>query len=220
MDSRLRDDIDTLWRYMQCHEVPGDADCLLVLGSRDDTVASYAAELAQSYSYGTVVVSGGAVEHNPSLDRWPEATEAAHFAAHMAHSGYHGAIVLEERARNTGENARFTYELLRQRDISAPNAVQIVTKPYMERRAKATFEAQWPDDMTRFRVVSRPHAFSDYIAEGHDADEITHKMVGDMQRIIVYPTRGFQSLQHVPQHVHEAYTRLIAAGYTKHLLKI
>jgi hypothetical protein len=96
----------------------------------------------------------------------------------MAHSGYHGAIVLEERARNTGENARFTYELLRQRDISAPNAVQIVTKPYMERRAKATFEAQWPDDMTRFRVVSRPHEFSDYVAEGHDADEITHKMVG------------------------------------------
>jgi hypothetical protein len=48
----------------------------------------------------------------------------------------------------------------------------------MERRAKATFEAQWPDDMTRFRVVSRPHEFSDYVAEGHDADEITHKMVG------------------------------------------
>lgn len=41
-----------------------------------------------------------------------------------------------------------------------------------------------------------------------------------MQRIIVYPARGFQSLQHVPDEVHAAYTRLIAVGYTKHLMKI
>jgi hypothetical protein len=57
-------DIEILWQYMQLHQAPGDADCLLVLGNRDDRVAAYAAELANTFHYEHVVVSGGVAAYN------------------------------------------------------------------------------------------------------------------------------------------------------------
>jgi hypothetical protein len=43
-------------------------------------------------------------------------------------------------------------------------------------------------------------------------------MVGDLQRIRVYPARGFQIEQDVPVNVLDAYNQLVAAGFTKHLI--
>lgn len=43
-------------------------------------------------------------------------------------------------------------------------------------------------------------------------------MVGDLQRIIMYPSRGLQLEQHVPDMVLKAYESLIDAGFTKHLV--
>ena len=44
-------------------------------------------------------------------------------------------------------------------------------------------------------------------------------MVGDLQRIQVYPEKGFQIFQEIPDEVLEAYQKLVKLGYTKHLLK-
>jgi len=43
-------------------------------------------------------------------------------------------------------------------------------------------------------------------------------LVGDTQRIDVYAERGFSIPQRVPDDVRSAYTRLVAAGYTRRLL--
>jgi hypothetical protein len=43
-------------------------------------------------------------------------------------------------------------------------------------------------------------------------------MVGDMQRIIEYPKRGYQVEQEVPRDVLKAYDFLIQAGYDKQLI--
>lgn len=42
------------------------ADCMLVLGSRDERVAVYAAELSQKYTFGHIVISGG-ISHTQDL---------------------------------------------------------------------------------------------------------------------------------------------------------
>lgn len=44
-------------------------------------------------------------------------------------------------------------------------------------------------------------------------------MVGDMQRIIEYPKKGFQIHQDVPEKVMAAYKALVKTGYTKQLIK-
>ena len=43
-------------------------------------------------------------------------------------------------------------------------------------------------------------------------------MVGDLQRIRVYAERGFQIPQEIPANVWSAYEKLVALGYTAHLV--
>ncbi len=150
MEVNTKSAVDILWSYLQVGDVIGSNDCLIVLGSRDDRVASYAAELASMYNYDTIVLTGGAAHHNDLLAaNWPEATEAEHFYAVMRASGLKQQVLREDKATNTGDNARFSHQLLVKQDITAQN-VLVVTKPYMERRAKATFEKQWPDEKNAY----------------------------------------------------------------------
>ncbi|MEO5691479.1 MAG: YdcF family protein [Candidatus Saccharimonadales bacterium] len=218
MHELVEQDTKILWQYMQMHQAPAKADCLLVLGGRDDRVASYAAQLAQQFHYWYVVVSGGRSSHNEIAALWAEPTEAEHFAAVMVQAGYHKPILLEKKAQNTGQNAQYSFSLLQSRDTPMPLTIQLVTKTYMERRAIATFEAQWPDKDARFTVTSPRIDFNEYMNEVHLRERTINLMVGGMNRIIAYPELGYQSQQPVPTHVRAAYTRLVAAGYTDRLL--
>jgi hypothetical protein len=51
------------------------------------------------------------------------------------------------------------------------------------------------------------------------ADDVVSIMVGDLQRIRLYPQKGFQIAQHIPDDVWHAYESLVAAGYDKHLIE-
>lgn len=44
-------------------------------------------------------------------------------------------------------------------------------------------------------------------------------MVGDLQRIKEYPKLGYQIEQDIPAKVWKSYQKLVAIGYTKHLMK-
>jgi uncharacterized SAM-binding protein YcdF (DUF218 family) len=219
MHELVEHDIEILWQYMQMHQAPGKADCLLVLGSRDDRVAKYAAELAQKYHYWYVVVSGGDAHNNDLLaTNWTEPTEAEHFAVVMKQAGYVKPILLEKESLNTGDNAAKSFTLLQNMDSPMPLTIQLVTKPYMERRALATFEVQWPDKDAKFTVSSPALSLDAYINDEQPRDDVVNIMVGDMHRIMEYPRLGYQSEQPIPNDVHAAYTRLVAAGFTRHLL--
>ena len=44
-------------------------------------------------------------------------------------------------------------------------------------------------------------------------------MVGDLQRIMIYPEKGWQIAQSVPPEVAEAFTALVGMGYTRRLIQ-
>ena len=190
---------------MQLHQPPRSADVLIVLGSRDDRVALHAAQLANRYHYDTVIVTGGAVHRNPRHHAWQEETEAAHFAAVFAkHSNDKSEVLIEPTARNTGENATLSFQLLQQNAIALPKTVQLVTKPYMERRAIAAFEAQWPDERVRFFVSSAPTSLSEYCNAEYPIDETVQVILKDFQSLIDYLKHGWQTPQTIPIQVHTA----------------
>lgn len=218
MDENVRASVQTVWDYMVLNQPVQSADILLVLGSRDDRVAEHAAWLCRAYRFGLVMVSGGAAHQNDLLTtKWSEPTEAEHFMNVMRSSGYGEPVLLEDRATNTGENATLSYELLEKQRSTPIGRLLIVTKPYMERRALATFEAQWPEKTTQLSVTSPQLNLSQYINNDQPFDDVVNIMVGDLQRIIDYPARGFQSEQYVPKQVLAAAELLKRAGYTKHL---
>lgn len=128
-------------------------------------------------------------------------------------------VLLEKQAQHTGENATLTYALLWGHAIAIPKTLQLVTKPYMERRARAAFEMQWPEKRTQLYVTSPRLNFEEYFTSSQPFEKIVHIMVGDYERIRQYPGLGLQMEQPFSDEVEQAYIRLLRAGYTKHILQ-
>lgn len=216
-----QNDARTLWNYMLLHEPVRPADVLLVLGSIDDRVAAHAALLSRTYNYPLVVMTGGEAHGNDMLKTgWPERTEAEHFQkVYEHHGGCMQNVLMEMNAQHTGENATLTFAMLQAMGRKLPHAIQIVTKPYMERRARATFELQWPDKQATFFVTSPPILFDDYFTATQPFEKVVHILVGDYQRVREYPRRGLQAEQPVDDAAEQAFDRLVRAGFTGQLIK-
>lgn len=207
LDKKVIDEVLIIWDYMQMHHVLKPADIIFVLGSRDDRVAEYAAELYHKKYSPKIIVSGGVSHKNDLLaTKWKEKTEAEHFSSIMIKNNVPKEdILLECKATNTGKNIKNSYLLLKNADL-VPESIILVQKPYMERRTFATFIKQWPSADRLVTMVTSPRLeFKEYIDDAQTSNEVISIMLGDLQRIIEYPTLGYQIHQDVPQRVQEAY---------------
>jgi len=88
----------------------------------------------------------------------------------------------------------------------------------MERRAVATFEAQWPNDRVKLFATSPRISFAEYIGSRQQFEITVDIMVGDFERIVEYPKHSFQAEQNIPDDVHDAWQRLVGLGYASHML--
>jgi uncharacterized SAM-binding protein YcdF (DUF218 family) len=205
--------VEKLWDYMLMKHELRPCDLILVLGSNDLRVAEHAADLFQRGLAPRILFSGNV----GLLTRGQFAkSEAETFADVAAARGVpREAMLLEPRSTNTGENIRFSREVLAQHGLD-PQSLIVVQKPYMERRAYATFMRQWPGK--EILMSSPPIPWREYPTESLTREVIIPILVGDLQRIRDYPARGFQIPQEIPDEVMLAYEELVRRGYDSHLM--
>jgi len=202
-----------LWNYHHMHQLLEKSDCILVLGSHDYRVAERGAQLWLEGWAPLLILSGGL--GNLTKDMWKE-TEADQFAAIAMKMGVSKeAILIENKSTNTGENILFTQQLLKANNLDLQKFI-VVQKPYMERRSFATFKKHWPDK--KLIVTSPQISFENYPTDDIPAERVINIMAGDLQRIKLYPEKGFQIYQDIPEEVWKAYERLVALGFDKHLI--
>jgi hypothetical protein len=209
-----------LWDYLQLHtEFPDEVDVVIVIGSRDDRVAQYAADMSHHAASKYIVVTGGPIHHRDwlSAPKWKEDTEAEHFEAVMKAARCSGTMLIEPKAANIGEKITFPEKLLRDKGIE-PKSVLIISALYMERRVLKTFNKYWKLGNPKVYISSTRETFAEYINDVQSADIVSHVMVGEMDRILKYPKRGYMEESSVPEFVMDAYELLKDAGYTKLLL--
>lgn len=124
-------------------------------------------------------------------------------------------IRVEPKARNTGENMTLTRELLAAESIT-PRSGHARLRPYQERRAFATCRKVWPQvDVV---CTSQQVDLDTYVAGIGDIPRMINLMVEDTQRIRLHADHGYAIHQPIPVEVRAAYQRLVAAGYTAHLI--
>jgi len=202
-----------IWDYHHLGQQLAKADLILVLGSHDTRVAERGAQLFLEGWSPLLLFSGGLGNLTRHIWTEPEADKFAQIAIAMGVPP--SKILIENKSTNTGENIRFSRELLAQKNIS-PQKFILAQKPYMERRTYATFKQVWPEK--EFIVTSPQLSFDQYPTAQISKDDVINIMVGDLQRIKVYPAKGFQIFQEIPGDVWTAYEQLVELGYTKHLI--
>ena len=206
--------LQTLWDYLQLKHQPRRTECMIVMGCHDLGVAQRAIELfKQGYSR-WLLLSGGKGKITQHL--W-HTSEAEMFADLALQAGIEpAAILLETRSQNCAENLLFSMQLLAHKRLSSHSPL-LITKPYLERRVYATFKQHFPDIAPQ--VSSQQVALDVYLEQQTDITRVISLMVGDLQRIMLYPSLGWQIPQSVPDSVLEAYHQLVALGFTQQLIK-
>jgi uncharacterized SAM-binding protein YcdF (DUF218 family) len=217
MNDRIRTLAERIWHYHQLNHELSAADAILVLCSHDLGVARRGAQLHLDGWAPLLIFSGGLGAITGTLWSEPEADQFARIALEMGVPP--DRILIENRSTNTGQNVLFTRTLLEARQIH-PRKFIVVQKPYMERRSYATFRKLWPEK--ELLVTSPRVSFDEYLKKySHaelSADDVVSIMVGDLQRIRLYPARGFQIEQDIPPDVWSAFEELVATGYDRHLI--
>jgi len=202
-----------IWDYHHVNHTLVKSDCILTLGSHDTRVADRTAALYLEGWAPIVIFAGGLGRLTEGM--WTE-TEADLFARIAMEKGVpNQAIIIENRSTNTGENILLVQQLLKTKNMN-PQTFIVVQKPYMERRSYATFKKNWPDK--NFVVTSPQISFENYPTDDITLEQVIHIMVGDLQRIKIYPEKGFQVFQEIPEDVWRAYERLVELGFNKQLI--
>jgi len=199
------------------------ADIIIIFTSLNLRVAKYAASLYTEKKLAPRIVIAGNNAVNPNVSNNIQETnwgmpEAEKFKEVMVSEGVPEEIITTEtRSTNSQENVEMTYELLKD---NLPKRIILVQKQSMGRRAYATFKKHWPDNNYQLMVTSPNTTYEEYVSGGEiDEDTYINIMVGDLQRILIYPEKGYMIEQEVPEDVLEAYKKLIELGYNKHLTK-
>lgn len=202
-----------IWDYHLMHHELQKSDCIFVLGSNDIRVAERGAELYLA-GYAPLLIFSGAV--GKLTEGLFDCSEAEHFAKVAIKMGVpESAILIEDKATNTGENISLTMALLAEKGLS-PQSYIVVQKPFMERRAFAVFRQYLPDQP--LLITSPQIDFKCYPNDIISRDDLINVMVGDLQRIREYPKLGFQIAQPIPDDVWLAFEQLVEMGYNKHLI--
>jgi uncharacterized SAM-binding protein YcdF (DUF218 family) len=213
-DKRIDELAELIWNYHLLHHELEKADCIFALGCHDAGVGMYAADLFLAGWADTLLISGGVLFDKDSGNTM---TEAEYFRGISLQKGIpEEKILIENKATNTGENFQFAADLLQQRGLDFKKFI-VVQKPYMERRTFATGMAQWKDK--QLILASEEISFNDYLQKGIPRDRILNTMVGDLQRIKLYPQKGFQIYQDIPPHIWSAFEELVSYGFDKRLAR-
>lgn len=211
-------DVDVLarmvWDYHHLNHRVQKSDVILVMGSHDLRVAERGAQLFLERWAPLVVFSGGLGRLTQGVWDRPEADRFAEIAARMGVP--RAAMLIENLSTNTSENVRFTRDLLAKLRLD-PQRFILVHKPYMERRAFATFRKVWPEKQAL--ATSPQISFEDYPNQEISKRDVIGIMVGDLQRIRLYSAKGYQIPQEIPPDVWAAGQELIQLGFNQSVIK-
>jgi uncharacterized SAM-binding protein YcdF (DUF218 family) len=181
-----RSDALLLWEYHRLGHELCPCDAAIGFGSHDLGVATYAAELLPPRPVPSGRFHPGSTP--TTRDRFRRG-EAVHYREQALALGVpDAAILVDLEATNTGANIFSSRALLAAAGYR-PESVLLISRPYAERRSYAAVRKLWPEvDVV---CASMPLEYDEYVRTIGDERLVIDMIVGDLQRIIEYPARGF-----------------------------
>lgn len=216
MNEKSTDDLArVLWDYNQLHQKVEKADAIIALGSHDTRIADRGVELYFQKFAPIILFSGGFGRLTDTTWTKPEAEVFAEIAIKMGVP--RKDILIENKSTNSKENLNFSKKLLEKKGVTV-HYVILVHKPYFERRQYATWQMLFPE--IKATITSPQMSYDEYLnGAAKSREESINIIVGETQRIKIYPSKGFMVYQEIPVNVWEAYLELVKRGFTNQLVK-
>lgn len=203
-----------LWDFNDMHVQLKKCDLIIGMGSHDIRVATYCAELYNKGYAPSILFAGNIGRLTREIFGRPEADIFAEEAIRLGVPDKD--ILREDKSTNTGQNIEFAKKLLKRKGIDV-HSVIMVHKPYMRLRAYGVIKKQWPEIDV---IAAAPEiAYEDYPNQYVNKENMINIMVGDIQRLMIYPAKGFMIPIEIPEEVKDAFNKLVEMGYDRELVK-
>ncbi len=218
LDGAVLADAKTLFSYERVDDSLERREIAIGFGNHSEYVARRAAELYLDGWVQKVLFTGGFGRITKGIWNVPEAEQFARIARGLGVPECD--ILLDVTATNTGENIAHSRRLLAGAGMTGVRAI-VVEVPFRGRRTRSALEVQWPE--LDFIMTSPTLSFEEFVAvygnEGPiTVEEFFSVLVGDIQRIVEYGRRGWQTPQDVPADVTAAFERLVERGFTSQMI--
>lgn len=207
-----------IWDYMHLEQTIENVDLIIGCGCSDLDIPLECARLWKKGFAPKILFTGGLGKITKDSFYKPEAVLYKEIA--MENGVKEEDIFVEMHSTNTGDNFRFSIKLLEEMNYKYNNII-IVHAPFNLKRTYSCAKIFLKDK--KLIMSSFIKSFDVYIKElkKKDAASIYNDIsviVGDVQRMIVYPQFGWQIENDVPENVIKSYTILKDLGFTKFIM--
>ena len=202
---------------MQLDQELVPCDVIMGCGCKDLTIPVRCAELYKNGMAKKILFSGGLGKGtSEKFDK----SEAEIFRDIAIENGVKKEdILIENKSTNTGDNFRFGMKVLENNGINCDSIIIVHHVPN-ERRTLSSAKAIIKEK--KLFITSPKVTFSEFIdflkSEIDGGRETIEILLGDIQRIVVYPQFGWQVENEFPSDVLEAYNYIKNLGFSKFII--
>ncbi len=219
MDNIEKEALKTIWNYMVLNQELTKCDLIIGCGCYDKQIPVLCAELLKAGYAPKIIFTGGLGKITQELFPKSEAETYRDIAVSCGVDPE--KILIENKSTNTGDNFKFSAVLIAENNLKA-NKILIVHRGIYQRRTLNVAKTILRD--SEIFITAPPVTFEEFITFlEHSTDEEVERsisvIVGNIQRLIIYPQFGWQTEEEIPLNVLKAYKILKEMGYDKYIYK-
>lgn len=213
----IKQELKVLWDFMSLDTKIEKSDLIIGCGCANIKIPIKCAELYKKGYAKKILFAGG---YGKITKDTFKITEAEMFKNIAIEEGVpEEKIILENKSTNTGDNFRYSLKIIQKNKIEA-NKIIIVHNHLSERRTYSAAKAIIKN--AQIYITSPETNFDYWISSLKSYDEEKARknisvVVGDVQRLIIFPQFGWQIKQEVPEKVKIAYQKLKKLGFDKYI---
>ncbi len=219
MDNMEKEALKTIWDYMFLKQKITKCDLIIGCGCYDKQIPVLCAELLKKGYASKIIFTGGLGKITQNVFTKSEAETYKDIA--IACGVEAEKILIENKSTNTGDNFKFSAKLIAENQLKA-DKVLIVHRGIYQRRTLNVAKTVLKN--SEVFITAPPVTFDEFVTflENSPEDEVERSIaviVGNIQRLIIYPQFGWQTEEQIPINVLKAYEFLKSVGYDQYIYK-
>lgn len=214
----IKNALKEIWDYMKLNQPLEQCDLIIGCGCANLDIPVKCADLLKQGYAPKILFAGGLGKITANKFNKSEAEIYKDIA--ISNGIKEEDILIETKSTNTGDNFRFALEILKNNNIKH-DKILIVHKPLNERRTLSCAKQILKDK--ELYITSYDITFEEYFntLDKKTIEEIINNIsviIGDIQRLIVYPQLGWQTIEYVPKSIIDKYNYLKSLGFNKYIM--